>query len=453
MITEKSAKPPTPKNKHWLMGHSKALIDDILTFFSDIQKECGNVVRLTSYVASGQMYVLYDTDAIKRVLVENQKNYRKGKFIKMLKPILGDGLVTSDGEFWKKQRRLIQPSFYKDNIFRMMYVMGECVDEMVTKWEQTYQDGDLVDISKEFNYLALKIVTRALFKTDLGDDLEHVSNNLHFVIGRIMNRFKNPFAYAEWIPSSGNKKEQDKIKSLQSIVDKLIVKKKAGEIPDQGDVLDMLLAVKDEETGEGMPDLQIRDELITILLAGHETTATTLSFIMYELVNNPEVYKKVDQYITENQLTGAPEEIKEAEYLKQVAMETLRLNPPVFFLQRKAVEDDTINGFHIPAGMNVAIPVFTIHRLEQYWKDPKVFNPDRFEKEAFKNQPKYSFVGFGGGPRLCIGDQFSLAEIVIALIKIQNKFYFKPNDAFQFEYLPEMSLRTKDPIELPIFRK
>lgn len=435
------------------MGHAKGMMGDMISFLKDVQEECGDIAYLTAPVAAGKMYVLYDPEAIKHVMIDNHRNYCKGDYVQILKPLFGNGLLTSDGSFWQKQRRLIQPVFYKDNVFQMLDVIGQCVDTMVDRWDKVYKDGDVVDLTEEFNALALHVVAKSLFQTDIEDDITNMSNNLPYVLTRIMNRFKNPIAYANWLPTAGNKKEKELTKELLHVVEKMIVKKKSGEFPHQNDILDMLIAVKDEDTGEKMSETQIRDELMTILLAGHETTALAMASMMYALVTNPNIYQKVDDYISKGNLTGAAGEIREAEYLRQVALETLRLYPPAFFYQRQAIQEDTINGYHVPAGMNIALPVFTIQRMKKYWDDPETFNPDRFDTEEVKKRHKYAYLPFGGGPRLCIGEQFALSEMVIALIKIQKKFYFRDNPDYTYEFLPEMSLKSKEPVRLPIYRK
>ncbi|MEL6556564.1 MAG: cytochrome P450 [Bacteroidota bacterium] len=451
--TNVAKKPPMPREKHWLMGHSKGMMGDMLSYLKDVQKECGDIAYLSAPVEAGRMIVLYDTEAIKHIFINNQKNYQKGEFTVKLKPLFGNGLLTSQGDFWKKQRRLIQPVFYKDNIFQMMTGIGQCVDDMVSEWDKKYKDGDEVNLTQEFNHLALRIVAKALFKTEIEKDLPDIADKLGYVLNRIMNRFKNPIVYADWIPTPANKKEKEKTRELFKVIEKLIERKKSGEIPHQNDMLDMLLAIEDEETGEKMSETQVRDELITIMLAGHETTAHAMAYMMYNLSANQEVYQKVDQYIDQHSLTGAPEEIREAEYVRQVVKETLRLCPPAFFYQRQAINDDTINGYHVPAGINVAIPVFVLHRMEKYWENPEAFQPERFEKEAFKKTPKYAYMPFGGGPSLCIGEQFAMSEMMIALIKVHNKFYFRDESNYELEFVPEMSLRPKDPIRLTIYRR
>ena len=446
-------KPPTPAEKHWLMGHAKGMMGDMLAYLKSVENECGGIAYLTAPVEAGRMYILFDADAIKYVLIDNQKNYRKGDFTTILKPLFGNGLLTSQGEFWKKQRRLMQPVFHKANVFEMMHGIGECVDDMLQTWDQKYRDGDEVNLTEEFNHLALRIVAKALFKSEIEEDLPHVADKLSYVLNRIMNRFKNPIVYADWIPTPANRKEKDRIKELFAVIEKLIARKQSGEIPHQNDILDMLLAIEDEENGEKMPINQVRDELMTIMLAGHETTAQAMAFMMYLLTENQEISQKTDQYIRDQSLTGDPSEIRNADYIRQVAQETLRLCPPAFFYQRQAIAEDTINGYHVPAGMNIAIPIFVVHRMEKYWENGDAFDPDRFEKEQFKKQHKYAYLPFGGGPSLCIGEQFAISEMMIALIKIQRKFTFKRNPDYQMEFLPEMSLKSKDPIALKIYRK
>jgi cytochrome P450 len=454
MIKEKTMKaPPVPIGKHWLMGNTLQLMNDMLGYLAKIQKENGNIVYLTAPVAAGETYVIYDAEYVKHVLLDNHRKYQKGNFIKVLSPLFGNGLVSSEGDFWKKQRRLIQPAFHKQSMAHMATSMMECIDSMVGSWEKKYSNGDAVDLTIEMNRLALVVVAKSLFKADIEKDIPMINGNLNYILPRYMKRLFNPLMYSPLLPTLGNWKEKQNVNEIAAVVMEMIKAKRDLSIPRQDDILDMLLDVKDEDTAEKMSDEQIRDELITIMIAGHETTAHAMSYMFYLLTQNPEEEKKVRKEIAamEDQFTF--QDLMKAPYIRQVVMETLRLYPPAFIIQRQALEDDEIGGYHVPKGMNVLFPIYVIHRMEEYWDNPNEFHPDRFHADALKNNNKYTYFPFGGGPRLCIGDQFAQFEMMMTLIKVFKKFEFKNETNYKVEPAPAMALKPKENVRLSIYRR
>lgn len=251
-------KAPIPKERHWLLGNYAGMIDNPLKYLSAVQASEGNVVHLTS--SFGDMYVVYDAEGIKYILQENNRNYVKGNFIKILKPLLGNGLVTNEGDFWKKQRRLIQPAFNKERYGEMIGIIIQCVRNLIQEWDAKYDNGSEVNISREMNKLALRVVSGALFKTDIEEDIPVINQNLVYVIRRMFKRFNNPMLYATWIPTPANFKEKSSIGELDQVILAIIEAKQTGKIPKNGDILDMLMEVQDEETKEKMPMQQLRDD-------------------------------------------------------------------------------------------------------------------------------------------------------------------------------------------------
>ena len=450
-VAEKTA--PRPKGKHWLLGNFKEMISDPLSYLTRIQKEEGNLIYLSSPMAD--TYVVYDADGIKHILQDNNKNYRKGDLIKKLKPLFGDGLVTNEGDFWKKQRRLMQPAFNKERYGEIIAVITQCVADLLEQWENKYKDGDEINISMEMNKLALRVVAKALFKTDIEENIPVINQNLAFVLSQMFKRFSNPVAYAEWLPIPGNLQEKRNIKELDKIIYGIIKAKKERGTKN-GDILDMLMEVMDVETNERMTDKQIRDEVMTIIVAGHETTANAMSFMWYALVEHPEIISKVDDEagkVASEDGVLRPENMRNAAYIRQVVQETLRLYPPPSVLQRETIEEDVVCGYHIPKKKNVMIPTFVVHRMKEYWgEDAEDFNPDRFVPEKMGQMPKYAYLPFGGGQRLCIGDQFATFEMMIALLKISQKYRFErvsPEPVLELA----MAMRPKEDIILRIFNR
>lgn len=442
---------PNPKERHWLLGNMAGMINDPLNYLRRVQEHEGNLVHLAS--ALGEMYVVYDPEGIKYILQENNRNYIKGNFIKILKPLLGNGLVTNEGDFWKKQRRLIQPAFNKERYGEMIQTIVECVEDLMKEWRQ-YPDGSTVNICKEMNKLALRVVAKALFKTDIEADIPIVNQNLVYVLRRVFKRFGNPVLYADWLPTPANFKERKSIKQLEAIVVSIIEAKRNGDIEKSGDILDMMMEVQDEETSEKMSIQQLRDEIITLILAGHETTANAMSFMWHELASSPEIFSKVvaeaDAIAREGQLRV--ESLRKIVYIKQVVNETLRLYPPGSLIQRRTIEDDVVCGYSIPKKKDVLLPIFAVHRMKTYWDQPDKFDPERFETEKVKALPRFAFFPFGGGQRLCIGDQFAIYEMMIALLLISREYTFEVVNKEPVQLELSMALRPKNDILLRIYR-
>lgn len=426
-MTTITKKIPSPQNRHWLLGDFAPMLNEPLEYLGTLQKKYGDFVQLKA--PFNQLYVAYDADMVKYILQENNKNYTKGDLFNAAKALVGNGLVASEGDFWRKQRRLIQPAFNKEKYVNIIKVIIEQTQILINEWDSKYAEGDIINISQEMNKLALKIVTQALFKTEIEKDIPTIKKSLNYVLRRIFKRFNNPLLYASWLPTLANYQEKQHIKKIERVIWDMMNHKKNSNLAPNDDILDMLLSVKDAETGETMSDKQIRDELITLIIAGHETTANGMTFMWHTLSKKPEILQKIneetepilDEIIEHNNIDS----FKKITYVRQVIQETLRLYPPAAFIQRKNTEDDFFKEYHIPAGSNILLPIFVIHRMENYWQQSTEFIPERFNPEEIAKKPKFAYFPFGGGQRLCIGDQFALYEMMIVLMMVQHRFYFE----------------------------
>lgn len=441
--------PPSPKEKHWFFGNVGSLVRDFLGFMKKTVAEVGPIAWLTSPLV--KICIIFDPEMIKYVVQENNKNYTKGMVFRHLIPILGNGLLTSEGEFWRRQRRLAQPAFHKQRLAEMVNSMVECTKELIREWEEKYPEGSKINITKEMNRIALVIVSSALFKSDVKKEFSSINQNLTFLVEVITKRFRFPFLPPLWVPTRLNLKQKAAIKELDKVIQNIIDKKrKTGASEKEGDLLDMLMEAVDEETGEKMSDKQLRDEVMTIFLAGHETSANALAYLWLLLSENPQAERKVVEEI-QNLLQGrAPEaeDLKNLVYLRQVIHETLRLFPPVYAFERCSIEEDVIGGYHIPKRTNVIVPAFIVHRLPAYWDEPDQFRPERFESEKMKKMPRYAFFPFGGGPRLCIGDQFAIFEMLVVVSMLRQKFRLHKPEDYQLKLDPLVTLRPREDIVL-----
>ncbi len=421
------------------------LAKDPIGFFQFMYEKYGKTVRFG--IRQIPFHIITQPEDIRRVLQENSQNYHKGVFYKELGRILGQGLLNSEGDFWKKQRKLIQPSFHKQRISEFVEIMADETNKMLANWKSP--DPKRLDISKEMMRLTFAIVGRTLFKTEVESYASRIEASLKVALEittkRITRLFPLPF---HW-PTPENRRLKKALIEMHSVVDELIDERKKNP---SNDLISMLLEVKDEETGERMSESQVRDEAITILLAGHETTANALSWGFYLLSKHHDVYEKIKEEA--NRVFGdrAPtlEDIQKLAYTRKVVDEILRLYPPAWVIERTAMDADQVGGYDVPKGTNVSICIFNIHRNPDFWENPEKFDPDRFDEERSTNRPKYAYLPFGGGPRVCIGNIFALTEaaLVLAMTAKNTKFELEPNHPVVME--PLVTLRPKHGILLNV---
>jgi cytochrome P450 len=358
---------------------------------------------------------------VKQIMQENNRNYIKSHGYKVLELLLGQGLLTSEGDFWRKQRRLMQPAFHRDRMAAFVGIMAHAGEEMTNKWK-TLPDGSEVDVSKDMMEMTLNIVCRAMFGTDVSDAMEVVNREFDRANEMLITRITSPVQIPITWPTPGNYREKNTYAAIKKVVADIIDKRRNSK-ERYDDLLAMLMEVQDEETGERMSDSQIQDEVITIFLAGHETTAVALSWLMLCLEENPEVEAKLLEE-AQRVLNGATpriEHIRELEYTRMVIDEALRLYPPAWVIGRHAIGEDEIGDFHIPKNTNCLIPVYYIHRDPKHWSNPLTFIPERFSKENSSGRHKFVYFPFGGGPRQCIGNSFALMEMqLIVAILVQH---------------------------------
>ncbi|TGK06989.1 cytochrome P450 [Leptospira semungkisensis] len=390
-------------------------------------------------------HIISQPEDVRRVLQENSQNYHKGIFYRELGRILGKGLLNSEGEFWKKQRKLIQPSFHRQRISEFVEIMAEETNKTLLNWKGQSN----LEISKEMMRLTFAIVGKTLFRTEVESYASRIEASLKVALEittkRITRLFPMPFSW----PTPENRKLRKALKDMHSVVEELIAERKKNP---SNDLISMLLEVKDEETGETMSETQVRDEAITLLLAGHETTANALSWAFYLLSQHPDVWEKVRNEAVNvlGDRTPGLEDIQKLAFTRKVVDETLRMYPPAWVIERTAMGDDVVGGYDLPRGTNVSICIFNIHRDPEFWEKPNEFDPDRFDEDRSADRPKYAYIPFGGGPRICIGNIFALTEatLVIALIAKAYKFELVPKHPVVME--PLVTLRPKHGIRFNI---
>ena len=439
--------PPHPEKEHIIFKNAFYMAYHTLDFLFDNYRTMGPIYWVTSPIR--KIAILQDPDLIRYVLQDNNKNYVKSFGYDPLKLLLGNGLLTSEGDFWRKQRRLAQPAFHKEKLANIVDTMITCTGQMLVRWEKLA--GEEINISSEMNKIALDIVSKSLFISNVEDEMDKISKWVTVAIESGSERIRSPFKLPVWIPTPGNRKETQAVKILNQVVNGIIEQRRAEGIS-YDDLLSMLMDVRDEDTGEGMSNQQLRDEVMTIFIAGHETTAKALTWAFYTLAKNPAVEEKLFEEVS-RVLQGRPvgfDDLKNLTYTRQVIDETMRIYPPAWIIGRKNIVDDEIGGYKIPAGTNCLIPTICLHRSPQFWDEPEVFNPDRFAPEKVKEQKRFTYFPFGGGPRLCIGNNFALMEMQVVLASIIQKYHLIFSESAEINLDPLITLRPDRNIYLKL---
>jgi cytochrome P450 len=352
-------------------------------------------------------------DCAKHILVDNHRNYGKSDAFKVIGQMLGNGLLNSEGDFWKKQRRLIQPAFHKQRLELVANITVEATERLLQN--NLLLRTEKVDFAREMVALTIEIVTKALFGSTISASVGEVWSKMNLVNKVGIKRIRNPFAAPKWVPTAENREVEAVVQMIDRVTMEIIENRRNTQPED--DLLQMLLDVQDEDTGERMSDRQIRDEVITLFVAGHETTVNAIAWAVYELGKNADIYAKAKAEVQTviGDRKASFDDVMRMPYLANIINETMRLYPPAYAIPRISLEDDEILGYRIPKKTNIMLNVFAIHRHPKYWEEPLVFRPERFENIDLKGDRKYTFFPFGGGPRICIGNNFALMEMTLVL--------------------------------------
>ena len=374
------------------------------------------------------MLYVFDPDSARHVLQGNHRNYQKEAGTKRIfKPLLGDGMFTSDGDRWLSERRAAQPAFHKKQIASLIELMTTAIAEMLARWDRAAAIGETLDVGNATIKLALAIASRSLFASDTAIDEDRLRRLMNDGFEYLNHKFYHPFTAPLFVPTRKNLRMRRAIRELDRIAYGVLDGHRNGA---SGDMLSMLLA------GAGGHDRKLmRDEIVTFIGAGSETTAVTLSWCIYLLSRHPEARGKLREEVSRvlNGRTPTSADVGALRYSRMVVNETLRLYPPAFATSRTSIGADEIRGQRVPAGASVILGIHTIQRDPRFWPEPDKFDPDRFSPERSAGRHDYAFFPFGGGPRQCIGEEFALTEAALALAMISQRY--------DYEILPEIEVR------------
>ncbi len=393
-----------------------------LDFLLEMHKRYGDVVSVPTLV--DVLTLVFHPDGIRRVLQEPHRNYNKDvPDHNVLRLVLGNGLLTNDGASWLKQRRLIQPAFHRERVTALGTLMVEATLVRLEQWETGGLNGtnQPFDLTAEMSGLTLGIVGQALFGTVLSVQTERIGWALTEVNRRLAEAFYLPWLL--WLPTPQRHRLSVARRELDAVVEAIIRVRRARR-QQHDDLLELLLEARDEETGEGMTDRQVRDEVLTLLLAGHETTANALSWTFLLLAQHPRVEARLQEEY-QGVLSGRPpaiEDLPRLLYTRMVIEEAMRLYPPAWGLGRRALGEDEIRGYAVPQVAYVLLFPYVTHRHPAFWEWPDTFEPERFSTERAAERPPFAYFPFGGGPRLCLGNQFALYEAQLILATILSRY-------------------------------
>jgi cytochrome P450 len=437
--------PPGPSTgfQRWTLGPLNNR--DPLKYFSELTREYGDIVgvRILNY----KVYLINHPDYIEDVLVNHPRKFIKGRVLRANWRVFGDGLLTSEGDFWLRQRRLAQPAFHRGRIAGYASTMVEFAERLVAQWN----DGEERDVHAEMMRLTLQVVGKTLFDADVESDAQEVGKSLEQLL-EIGANFRRTVFVPQWIPTPANRRIEKAISKIESVLYRIIAEKRASG-RDSGDLLSMLLAAQDED-GSRMTDRQLRDETITLFLAGHETTANTLAWTWWLLARNPGAEAKLHAEL-EAVLAGrtpALDDMPKLVYAGHVITESLRLYPAAWGLARQTVEEYDLAGYTVPKGAGVSFAQWTVHRDPRWYEAPEEFRPERWEGDLMKRLPKFAYFPFGGGPRLCIGNNFALMEATLILATIAQRYRFRVVKDHPVVPLASITLRPRYGIRM-VFEK
>ncbi len=412
--------PPGPSG-YPIVGVAPRIGKDFPGFLLKMAVEYGGITLLE--LGPKRTYFVTQPEYLKQILVDNNRNYVKG--YDAVKPLFGDGLLTSDGDTWFRQRRLMQPAFHHQQLASFANTMIDFTAQMLDQWDIVKRNNQPIDVAAEMMGLTQKIILKTMFSADANANMADITLAFDIALNHFNNAMFSPLSQITWLPTAANRRYHWALRTLDEVVYAMITDRRTTH-RDESDLLTMLMNARDADTGEGMSDKQIRDEMMTIFLAGHETTATTLSWAWHLLSQHPEAADKLKAEVA-TVLDGRAPTVKDLPnltYTRMIIEEAMRLYPPAWMFARVSVNPDVIGGFDVPAGSLIMLSPYVTHHLPSIWNDPEKFDPGRFTPEQAGTRHKYAYLPFSGGPRICIGNSFAMMEAQLIMAMIVQKYQF-----------------------------
>jgi cytochrome P450 len=411
---------PGPKRPQLLMGNLGQMRSNPFQLLLTAQREQGDIARLR--LGPYTVHSVTHPDLIQYVLQDNNKNYIRGKMYEQFKCFMGEGLLTNDGAAWVNHRRMAQPLFNRRSVDTMVSTMTLLSAAMIDEWERLARNREVFDLVPEMMHLSLGILSRVMFSTDISDEAKQLASAVRFSLTAMIFSGSMSQLLPSWLPLPYNLRVKRDRRSLHDVMDRLIADHQGEGRPD--DLVSLLIEGRNQESGKQLSHIEVRDELMTIFLAGHETTGTGLSWMFYALSKHPEVRRNLEDEVDAVLGGRAPvlEDLPRMPYSRMIVDEALRMYPPIWLYPRDAVADDEIGGYHVPAGSSVFLTPYVTHRHPAFWDNPEAFDPERFNPAREANRPRYAYFPFGGGQRQCIGNHMALLQLQIVLVMVAQRF-------------------------------
>ena len=437
---------PGPRG-NLVLGSIRDIQRDNIQTFMDAWREYGDIVHFRGPLA---INLVVHPDYVEHVLRHNYKNYPRPDFVAdKLKTIVGDGLVGAEGDQWASSRKKAQPAFHPKIVESYASAFVETTNELLDSWSVHADRGNSIDVKSEMMHMSLTNLGKTLFKADWSQQVDIVEPIVAGSLAYTNKRLTSPVDPIRF-PLPSTKRFQAGLSVLDTIIYKAIADRRAATDTDATDLVSILLNVRDEETGEGMTDKQIRDEISGFFVAGHETVSSALTWTWYLLSKHPDVWRRVRAEANEviGDRTPTAADAKALQYINRVLLEAMRLYPPIFVLMRCATEEDEIGGFHVPAGANMVLCPYVTHRHTDFWTNPEAFDPDRFLPERAAGLHRMAYFPFSGGPRKCIGNTFAMLQMPLVVAMVAQRYNLALEPGHEPVIEPAISLRPRDALPM-----
>jgi len=428
--------PPGPRGVP-LLGNALAFGRDPLRFFTECVRQYGDVTAFR--IGAWPALLVNNPDDIEYILVKNHRGFTKNRhFWRYVRAIFGAGLLSAHGDDWQRQRRHMAPAFSNQRLARYGQVMVRHADTMLGGWTP----GERLDVHTEIMAMTLEIAAETLFGTSVTRDIADIEQSTNVLMAEISARLRRPIFIPDAVPIPGNLRYRRALRRIDELVARIIAERRQSG-SDRGDLLSLLLATR-YENGEPMNERQVRDEVVTMLLAGHETTALALSWTCYLLSRHPTVESRLAAELQDVLGGRLPtvEDLPRLQLCEHAINEALRLYPPAWAVGREATHSGEIGGYFVPAGTTIFMAPWVLHRDSRYFDNPNEFRPDRWASASTKQLPRFAYMPFGGGPRVCIGNRFAMMETVLILATIAQRFVLEAQKE-RPEPFPSITLRPK----------
>jgi cytochrome P450 len=437
-------RPPGPKGLP-ILGNLLDFSRDVLRYYGEWSRQYGDIVALR--LGSWPAVLLNHPDYVEYVLVENHRNFVKFPlFFRHVRAIFGQGLLTSEGAFWHRQRRLMAPAFTPQRLA----AYGEATVRYTEEMLETWKPGEVRDAHADAMALTLRIAAKSLFDTEVNKEVAEIGHAFQGITEEIAVRIRRPFRIPDALPTPGNLRYGRAVRRIDQLVN-TIIRERRQDASDRGDLLSMLMQARDDED-QPMTERQLRDEMVTLLLAGHETTALALSWTWYLLSQHRAVEATLAAEVKHvlGRRTAAPSDLPNLPFVRQVVTEAMRIYPPAWGIGREAIADCELAGYTLPAGTTTIISPWILHRDPRYFEHPTEFRPERWSDAFVRQLPRSAYIPFGGGPRICIGNRFAMMEAVLILATVAQRFRLEWQGQRPIVPLPSITLRPRGGVRVKL---